>query len=81
MTKVVDITFRKVDKDALQEFKAEAVRENKTFGRALAEALLLWLSHKKLSNKKKMKLSDSEPVDFGPGTEKLSTKVDDILYR
>jgi hypothetical protein len=80
MPDLVDVTFRNVDKEALQEFKAEAVRESKTFGQALAEAILLWLRHKKLSHRKKMKLSDSEPVDFGPGTEALSRKVDEILY-
>ena len=76
----VDITFRNVDGEALQNFKAEAVRENKTFGEALAEAILLWLKHKKLIKKKKTRLSLSKPVDFGPGTENLSERVDEVLY-
>lgn len=81
MTNMTDITFRNVDKEILQNFKAEAVREDKAFGQALKEALLLWLEHRKITNKKKTKLSESKPLDFGPGTENLSEKIDDILYR
>lgn len=76
----VDITVRNVDEEALQNFKAEAVREKKTFGEALAEAILLWLEHKKLFQKKKARLSSSKPVDFGAGTETLSERVDEVLY-
>lgn len=77
---MTSVTFRNVDEDILQEFKAEAVRESKTFGEALVEALALWLQHRRLSFKKKTKLSASEPVDFGPGTERLSERVDEVVY-
>ncbi len=71
MTECTDVTFRNVNREALQNFKAEAVRENKTFGQALAEALELWLTHRQVRQKKRMKLSESTPVDFGAGTERL----------
>ncbi len=80
MTNMADITFRNVDKEVLQNFKAEAVRENKTFGNALSEALRMWLEHKKFAQKKKMKLSDSKPLSFRSGTHNLSGRIDDILY-
>lgn len=80
MANMTDITFRNVNKEVLQDFKAEAVRENKTFGKALVEALVIWLEHKKFFQKKKMRLSKSQPIDFGPGTEDLSKHVDEVLY-
>ncbi|MEW5996457.1 MAG: hypothetical protein AB1657_02580 [Candidatus Micrarchaeota archaeon] len=80
MTSEINVTFRNVDRDVLQDFRAEAVRENRTFGQALAEALLLWLQHRRMARKKKMKLSASKPLDFGPGTERLSERADEILY-
>lgn len=76
----VDITLRNMNKEVLQNFKAEAVREDKTFGEAAVEAFLMWLEHKKFFQKKKMRLSDSKPVDFGPGTENLSERLDEVLY-
>ena len=80
MTSMTNITFRNVDIRILQDFKAEAVRENKTFGTALAEALAVWLQHKRIAKKKKLMLSDLEPMDFGPGTERLSERVDQEVY-
>ena len=78
----VDMTIRNLDEEVLREFKAEAVRENKTFGQAAVEAFRFWLEHKfSLKMKKKMKLSDSKPVDFGPGTEGLSEQLDEVLYK
>lgn len=80
MTEMTDVTFRKVDEEILRNFKAEAVRENKTFGEALVEALKLWLEHKLPMRKKMAKLTDIKPVDFGPGTENLSKQIDEMLY-
>ena len=77
----IDMTIRNLDKDVVRNFKAEAVRENKTLGEAVVEALKLWPEHKGFFQKKKMKLSDSKPVDFGPGTEDLSERLDEVLYK
>ncbi len=78
---MTDVTFKNVDEEILREFKAEAVREGKTFGEALIEAFLVWLEHKRISlTKKRMKLSDLKPMDFGPGSEKGSVEVDKIVY-
>lgn len=81
MTSMTNITFRNVDIAVLRDFKAEAVRENKTFGQALAEALAVWLQHRRIARGKRMKLSDIEPMDFGPGAETLSQRVDEEVYR
>ena len=79
---MTDVMFKNVDEEILREFKAEAVREGKTFGQALVEALLTWLEHRRIATtKKKMKLSDLKPIDFGSGSEKGSIEVDKIVYR
>ena len=79
---MTDVMFKNVDETVLREFKSEAVREGKTFGQALVEALLTWLEYKKEKlNKKKMKLSDIKPVSYGPGSERGSVEVDQIVYR
>ncbi len=75
-----DITIRNVNVDVLQDFKAEAVREKKTFGKALAEALLLWLQSRKAHKRQKSSLLNIKPVDFGQGTEHLSENIDNELY-
>lgn len=77
----IDVTFRNLNEEVLRDFKAEAVRENKTFGEALVEAMLTWLEHQKAAiTKKKTKLSDLKAMDFGPGTENLSERIDEVLY-
>lgn len=43
---MVDITIRNLDEKLLREFKAEAVRQGKTYGEAFNEAMILWLKHK-----------------------------------
>ena len=80
MTSMTNITFRNVDMRVLQDFKAEAVRENKTFGQALAEALSVWLLHKRAAKQKKLRISSLHPTDFGPGTEDLSGRIDEEVY-
>ncbi|MBS3068476.1 hypothetical protein J4450_07245 [Candidatus Micrarchaeota archaeon] len=77
----IDITFRNVDEEVLREFKAEAVRENKTFGEALADALRMWLEHKWPIKKKKMTLLESRRLGFHSGIRDLSKRVDELVYK
>lgn len=78
---MTDVMFKNVDEVILREFKAEAVREGKTFSQALVEALLTWLEHRQIAfPKKKAKLSNLKPIDFGPGSERGSVEVDKIVY-
>lgn len=76
----VDVTFRNVNEEVLRNFKAEAVREDKTFGEALAEAIKLWLEHRGVVQKTRKKLSDSKSLCFHSGVRNLSERVDEILY-
>lgn len=79
---MVDVMFKNVDDGVLRDFKAEAVREGKTFGQALVEAFLVWLEQREsLRKKKKFRLSDLKPVSYGPGSERGSLEVDKIVYR
>lgn len=78
---MANVMFKNIDEKILREFKSEAVLEGKTFGQALVEALLTWLEQRQLlRKKKKMKLSDLKPIDFGPGSERTSLEVDKIVY-
>lgn len=79
-------TFRNVDDEALSEFRTEATKRNLNFGEALTEAIRLWL----LVKKKKLDIRPlttdplwvliSNPVDFGKGSEELSSDIDGTLY-
>jgi len=75
---MTDVTFRNVEDEVLREFKAEAVREGKTLGEALAEALLNWLQSRQV--KKSVRFSSLKPIDFGKNSEKSSSEIDDVVY-
>lgn len=71
------ITVRDVDAGAYKEFKADAIRNGLTLGGALTLAMEKFRSE---LTKKRSKLSDFKPVDWGKGTERVSEEVDAILY-
>ncbi len=82
----MDKTFfavRDVDEKAIRKFKALAVEERMKLGDALTKAMLYWLAKEK-KDKKKAKGVDSllkiKPFNWGPGTEKTSSEIDEILY-
>lgn len=76
----VDVTFRNVGEEELLEFKAEAVRKNKTFGEAVTEALGLWVQHEKTTPRHRGGLLGSKSLMFKSGIRNLSQKVDEIVY-
>ncbi len=72
-------TFRGIDEEVFRKFKAEAVRQGISLGKALTGAMKLWLDkHKK--TRKRGSMLQLKPVDWGKGTERASTEVDEILY-
>jgi len=75
----MNITIRDVDEKVFRRFKAEAVKEGLKLGSALTSAMKFWLEKKRESRPGKS-LLDLRPVDWGPGTEKSSTEIDETLY-
>ncbi|HLC86468.1 MAG TPA: hypothetical protein VJG30_04240 [Candidatus Nanoarchaeia archaeon] len=71
------ITVKEVEEKTFQELKAEAVRRKLTVGTALTLAIENWLSSLK---KPKESLLKWKPTNWGPGTERLSEQVDEVLY-
>ncbi len=75
MGKLVDVFIKNVDKNAYKLAKVIAARDEKKIGEVVSESLFLLVKQKR-----KKGLSGIKPVDFGPGTENLSTSIDEILY-
>lgn len=75
--RAVDATIRNLDGQAFRRLKAKAALEGKSVGEAISEAIRLYLA---THRRKKRSLLDIKPEDFGPGTERLSEEIDDILY-
>lgn len=73
----MQLTVKEVDERVFREFKAEAVKEGYTIGKALNFAMSMWVWK---STKPKRSLLDLKPVSFGKGTEKLSEEIDKVLY-
>ena len=71
------ISIRNVDEELFKEFKAEAVREGLSVGKALNIAINDWLSK---HTKPKKSLLDLKTKRWGKGTENTSQEIDKILY-
>lgn len=74
----MNITIRNLQDATFRKFKARAAEENLKLGDALTQAMDLWI--KRVEKKPRSKLSDLPTFDLGPGSEKLSTEIDKILY-
>ncbi|MBI5228318.1 hypothetical protein HY988_07025 [Candidatus Micrarchaeota archaeon] len=76
---MVSVTLRNFDNELYKELKSEAVKDDITISEALTQAVSVWLSVHK-HKKKKKSVFDFKPVDFGPGSEKSSQEIDQVLY-
>lgn len=77
----MNASFRDVNEKLFKEFKAETAREGLKLGSALNEALRFWMEQKrKMTRKKKTGFFDLKPWDFGPGSEKSSQEIDEVVY-
>jgi len=77
MRNKTQITVKEVDEKAFQNLKAEAAKRKMTVGTALTWAIENWLSSLEPI---RGRLSDLKPRDWGPGTERVSEEIDEILY-
>ncbi len=73
---MVDVFIKNVDKQAYKLAKMIAAKDEKNIGQVVSESIFSFAK-----KPKKKGLAGITPVDFGPGTEKLSMEIDDILYR
>jgi hypothetical protein len=74
---MADVFVRNFDDEAYRQAKMLAVKMDMTVGRVLAEGVRLF-ARAKIA--RKPGLAAVKPADLGPGTEKLSMSVDEILY-
>ena len=73
---LIQLSVHDVDSNVFREFKAQAVRERLTVGKALTLALKHWVEEEGT----KKSFLELKPVDWGKGTEKTSKEIDKILY-
>ncbi|MBM3233396.1 hypothetical protein FJZ18_04490 [Candidatus Pacearchaeota archaeon] len=79
------IAVRDVDEDTFRKLRARAIAERKKIGDLLTMLMKKYLEEtqsKSLQDnlEKVKKALDFRPIDFGPGNERLSEKIDEILY-
>jgi len=74
------LTVRDVDDEVLDIFKAKAAEHKMKMGKALTEAMQVWVKTKKHPKKDSKMFVKARPFDWGKNTEKTSTQIDDILY-
>jgi len=72
----VQLSVRDVDEGVFRQFKEKAVREGMPVGKALNMAMSMWV----WDNKKRVRLTDLKPMNFGKNSEKLSEEIDKIVY-
>lgn len=76
----VNASFRDVDEEVFREFKSVIARNGIKAGDGLNEALRLFISRFREKPRKKMGLLDLKPIDYGEGSEKSSSEIDEVLY-
>ncbi|MCA1812805.1 MAG: ribbon-helix-helix protein, CopG family [Halobacteriales archaeon] len=74
----MDATIRNLDEEAYRQLKARAAVEGKSVGEAMSEAIRLYVAQGR--KRKTRSIRDIKVLDFGPGTERLSEQIDDVLY-
>ena len=74
-----NISVRGVGVNAWRNFRAMVIKKDLGLGDAVTEALKLYTKHE-IKERPKYRFMDMKPVDFGPGNENLSGKIDGILY-
>ena len=74
------MTVRNVDDEVLGTFKAKAAEHKMKMGRAITEAMQVWIRTKDKPKKGSRMFARAKPSDWGKNTEKTSTQIDDIMY-
>jgi len=78
LVKSMNLTIRSLNESVFRKFKARAVEEGMKLGEALTQAMRIWI--KQSTNKPEGSLLDLETFDWGKGAEKISAKIDEIMY-
>ena len=76
----VNVSFRDVNANKFREFKAVMVRAGMKAGEALNTAIDLYIAKFSTPHKKKYNLTSFKPENWGSGTEKDSSRVDEFVY-
>ncbi len=74
----MQLSVKNVDENIFKSFKAKAVKEKIKLGKALNLAMQEFIAKRKV--RPKLNFLDLKPTDWGPGTERLSEQIDEILY-
>lgn len=74
------MTVRNVDDEVLGTFKAKAAEHKMKMGRAITEAMQVWIRTKDKPKKGSRMFARASSSDWGKNTEKTSTQIDDIMY-
>ena len=74
----MDATIRNLDADAYRLLKAKAAAEGKSVGEAVTEAIRVYVGQG--PGRKKRSILDAKIRDYGPGTERLSEEIDEVVY-
>jgi hypothetical protein len=72
---VADVFIKNIDEKAYRLAKILAAEEDKRVGEVVAQSILLYARQNEKKGLKAIK-----PVSLGKGTEKLSGRIDEILY-
>lgn len=75
----MDTTIRKLDETAYRKLKARAALTGKTIGEIVNEAIRVYLARPDLLTKQGS-LRDIAPENYPKGNERLSEKIDAIVY-
>ncbi len=76
----MDTTARTLDERAYRLLRSRAVLEGKTVGELMSEAIRVFLARNPLANRTGS-LRDLRPEPFPEGNERLSSQVDNLVYR
>ncbi len=74
----MQISVKDVEEQVFREFRADSVRSGFKVGKALTLAMKFWLEKKE--KKPRMSILGLKPKDWGKGTERLSEKIDEVMY-
>ena len=79
----MNATIRNIDERLYRSLKARAAGEGRSIGEVLNDAIREYLLSRKIQRGKRRSrpgFLDLGPVDLGPGTERLSDEIDELLY-
>ncbi len=75
----MDTTIRNLDAKLYRKLRTRAAAEGKTVGAVVNAALRAYLARQPVAPKV-ISFFDLPAWDFGPGNERLSEQIDEVLY-